>query len=88
MLYWPMPNTLYVEGYGLDAFAFGKWALQPVHQNRIGIVLDCAIEEDLRLRHMQVADAAQATLGLDIAGVVVTEVPLGVEKWINEKTGQ
>lgn len=37
---------------------------------------------------MQVADAAQATLGLDIAGVVVTEVPLGVEKWIDEKTGQ
>jgi hypothetical protein len=37
---------------------------------------------------MQVADAAQATLGIDIGGVVVTEHPLGVEKWIDEKTRQ
>lgn len=36
MLYWPLPNTLYVEGFGLDAFARGEWALRPVHQNRIG----------------------------------------------------
>lgn len=88
MLYWPMPNVLYVEGHGLDAFARGEWALRPVHQNRIGVALDSAIEPDLRLRHIQVADAAQATLGLDIAGVVVTGEPLGVEKWIDEETGQ
>lgn len=35
MLYWPMPNALYVEGYALDRFAEGLWALQPVHQNRV-----------------------------------------------------
>lgn len=35
MLYWPMPNVLYVEGYALDRFAEGSWALQPVHQNRV-----------------------------------------------------
>ena len=23
-LYWPMPNVLYVEGYGLDMFAAGE----------------------------------------------------------------
>ncbi|GAQ81337.1 hypothetical protein KFL_000770300 [Klebsormidium nitens] len=88
MLYWPLPNTLYVEGFGLDAFARGDWALRPVHQNRIGIILDSAIEPDLRLRHMQVADAAQATLGLDIGGVAVTDSPLGVEKWIDNETGK
>lgn len=37
---------------------------------------------------MQVADAAQATLGLDIAGVAVTDSPLGVEKWIDNETGK
>uniref|UniRef100_A0A453DSR3 DUF3326 domain-containing protein n=2 Tax=Aegilops tauschii subsp. strangulata TaxID=200361 RepID=A0A453DSR3_AEGTS len=36
MLYWPTPNTLYVEGYALDRFAEGAWALQPVHQNKVG----------------------------------------------------
>jgi len=37
MLYWPMPNALYVEGYALDRFAEGSWALQPVHQNRVSL---------------------------------------------------
>jgi Protein of unknown function (DUF3326) len=77
-LYWPLPNALYVEGYGLDQFAAGVWGLQPVRQNRIGLLLDQGIEPDLRLRHVQVADAAQATLGLHLTDYVVTDAPLGV----------
>ncbi|MDX2098258.1 MAG: DUF3326 domain-containing protein [Leptolyngbyaceae cyanobacterium bins.59] len=78
-LYWPLANTLYVEGYGLDRFASGQWGLRPVHQNRVGLVFDRAIEPDLRLRHLQAADAARATLGLDLTDYVVTDAPLGVE---------
>ncbi len=78
-LYWPLPNVLYVEGYGLDRFAAGEWGLQPVRQNRIGLILDRAIEADLRLRHLQAADAARATLGLEIADWISTDRPLGVE---------
>lgn len=78
-LYWSLPNVQYVEGYGLDQFAAGHWGLQPVHQNRIGLVLDAGIEPELRLRHLQVADAARATLGLDLTPYLVTDAPLGVE---------
>ncbi len=78
-LYWPMPNSLYVEGYGLDQFAAGQWGLQPVRQNRIGLVLDQGIEPDLQLRHIQAADATRATLGLQVSGYVTTDQPLGVE---------
>lgn len=78
-LYWPLPNGLYVEGYGLDQFAAGQWGLRPVRQNRIGLVLDQAIEPDLRLRHLQAADATRATLGLSLTDYVVTDRPLGVE---------
>jgi hypothetical protein len=78
-LYWPMPNAHYVEGYGLDQFAAGRWGLRSVHRNRIGLVLDAAIEDDLRWRHLQAADAARATLGLDLTDYVVTDAPLGVE---------
>ncbi|MBD2327522.1 DUF3326 domain-containing protein [Alkalinema sp. FACHB-956] len=78
-LYWPIANALYVEGYALDQFAAGQWGLQPVHQNRIGLLLDAAIEPELRWRHLQVADAARATLGLDLTDYVVTDQPLGVE---------
>ncbi|MBW4440573.1 MAG: DUF3326 domain-containing protein [Plectolyngbya sp. WJT66-NPBG17] len=78
-LYWNLPNALYVEGYGLDQFAAGHWGLLPEPSNRIGLILDRAIEPDLRLRHLQVADAARATLGLNLTDYVVTDQPLNVE---------
>lgn len=77
-LYWNLPQALYVEGYGLDQFAAGAWGLRPVHQNRVGLVLDQGIEPELRWRHLQAADAARATLGLDLTDYVVTDAPLGV----------
>ena len=78
-LYWNLPNALYVEGYGLDQFAAGNWGLRPVHQNRIGLILDRGIESDLRLRHLQAADATRATLGLNVTEYVITDQPLNVE---------
>jgi Protein of unknown function (DUF3326) len=78
-LYWNLPNALYVEGYGLDQFAAGNWGLRPILQNRIGLILDQAIEPELRSRHLQVADAARATLGLTLTEYVLTDQPLNVE---------
>jgi Protein of unknown function (DUF3326) len=78
-LYWNLPNTLYVEGYGLDQFAAGDWGLRPVHHNRVGLVLDRGIEPDLRWRQLQAAEATRATLGLNLTDYVVTDQPLAVE---------
>jgi hypothetical protein len=78
-LYWNLPNTFYVEGYGLDKFASSSWGLKPVHQNRVGLILDSAIEPELRLRHLQAADATRATLGLNLTDYVLTDTPLQVE---------
>ena len=83
-LYWPIPNALYVEGYALDKFAAGCWGLQPVHQNRIGLILDAGIEPHLQLRHLQAVDAARATLGLNITDCVLTDRPLQVELRISQ----
>lgn len=77
-LFWNMPNALYVEGYGLDQFAAGNWGLRPVRQNRVGMILDQGIEEELRVRHIQGADACRATLGLSVTDYVVTDAPLNV----------
>jgi hypothetical protein len=79
VLYWPMPNVWYVEGYALDQLAIGNWGLRPQHGNRIGVVLDQAIEPELCLRHQQAIDAARATLGIEISGIVTTGQDLGVE---------
>ncbi|MGK7932101.1 MAG: DUF3326 domain-containing protein [Microcystaceae cyanobacterium] len=78
-LYWPSPQLFYVEGYGLDQFAQGTWGLQPVHQNRVGLILDQGIEPELKLRHIQAAEATKATLGINIDEYVVTDTPLTVE---------
>lgn len=78
-LYWNLPNTFYVEGYGLDKFAAGCWGLRSVHQNRVGLILDQGIETELRLRHLQAADATRATLGLNLTDYVITDAPLNLE---------
>jgi hypothetical protein len=77
-LYWPLSNGFYVEGYALDRFASGSWGLRPRDRNRITLILDRAIEPELRWRHLQAADAARATLGLDLTDYVVTDTPLQV----------
>ena len=79
ILYWNIPNAFYVEGYGLDKFAAGEWGLRPVRSNREGLLLDQGIEPELMLRHLQVADAARATLGLNVTNHVITDAPLNVE---------
>jgi hypothetical protein len=79
MMYWNLSNSFYVEGYGLDQFAAGEWGLRPVRQNKIGLILDQGIETDLRLRNIQAADAARATLGLSLTEYVITDAHLNVE---------
>ncbi|MGB2925167.1 MAG: DUF3326 domain-containing protein [Limnothrix sp.] len=83
-LFWNLPNALYVEGYGLDQFAAGRWGLQPVRQNRVGMILDQGIEPDLQTRHLQAADACRATLGISITDYVVTDAPLNVTLKLSE----
>ncbi|NET23985.1 DUF3326 domain-containing protein [Okeania sp. SIO1I7] len=78
-LYWPLSNALYVEGYALDKFAQGWYGLQPVHQNRVGLILDQGIEAELQMRHLQAADATRATLGLNLTDYIITDVPLEVQ---------
>ncbi|MBE9044226.1 DUF3326 domain-containing protein [Pleurocapsales cyanobacterium LEGE 10410] len=78
-LYWPLENTYYVEGYGLDRFAPNQCGLRPVRQNKVGLLLDRGIEPELRLRHIQAADAVRATLGLNLTDYAITDAPLEVE---------
>jgi len=89
MLYWPIPNMLYVEGSSLDAFVDGKIGLRPLRKgaNRIGLLLDRGIEEDLRTRHLHVADGMRATLGIDVAHCVVTSRNVGVNLRHSDQSG-
>ena len=78
-MYWPDNSLQYVEGYALDEFAAGRWGLRPATSQRVGLLLDCAIEPELTLRHLQAADASRATLGVDVCAHAITDEPVGVE---------
>tara|TARA_Y100001968_G_scaffold308895_1_gene328192 strand:+ start:4096 stop:5151 length:1056 start_codon:yes stop_codon:yes gene_type:complete len=71
-------RIFYVEGFSLDRFAKGELGLQKVNQQKIGIIFDCDIEKDILIRHLQVADACVATLGINIGSYVITDKPVGV----------
>ncbi|CAB4295750.1 unnamed protein product [Prunus armeniaca] len=81
-----------IGGYAGDALPVARTLSSVIdclitHPN-VGLVLDSGIEEELRVRHLQVADAARASLGLPVVEYVVTDTPLQVEKWIDPKSGQ
>ena len=71
-------RIFYVEGYSLDKFARGEIGLQKVNQQRIGIIFDSSIGNEMLHRHLQVADACIATLGINLEAYVITDKPLGV----------
>ena len=71
-------NIFYVEGYSLDRFARGEIGLKSVKQQKIGIIFDSSIEHKILIRHLQVADACVATLGIDVDSYAVTKNPLGI----------
>lgn len=77
-LYWSDPRLFYAEGSALDRFAAAEIALRPVRRQRLGLLLDAALEPEQRLRHLQVADACRASLGLEIGPVLSTDAPLAV----------
>ena len=78
-LYWQDPQILYVEGYAIDRFAEGEIALKRVKSQKVGILMDDGITGELRQRHLQVADACKASLGLDIGPCVTTDIPLDID---------
>ncbi len=71
-------RILYVEGYSLDRFARSEIGLKKVNQQKIGIIFDYSIEDEILLRHLQVADACIATLGINVSSYVVTDQPVGI----------
>ena len=78
-LYWNDFRIQYVEGYALDLFLAGDLILEFSRAQKIGLLLDFGIEEELRMRHLQVVDACRATLGINISSVVTTEVSIEIE---------
>ena len=79
------PNMLYVEGYSLDRFFKGEINLVPSENNKIGIIYDKAIPQDVLNIHINTQNAVKTVYGIDVIEHVITEEPVGVEFFITKE---
>lgn len=77
-------NMLYVEGYSLDEFFKGKINLEPSERNKIGVVFDKSISEEVLNIHINTINAVKIVYDLDIMGYEVTEEDVGVDFYVDE----
>ena len=72
-------NMLYVEGYSLDEFFKGNIKLVPSCNNKVGIVFDKAIPQDVLNVHINTFNAVKCVYGVDVYGYEITEEEVGVD---------
>lgn len=59
-------NMLYVEGYTLDEFFKGNVKLMPAKNNKIGVVFDKGISQEVLNVHINTINAVRTVYGIDI----------------------
>ncbi|MBQ7125796.1 DUF3326 domain-containing protein [bacterium] len=78
------PNMYYTEGYTLDSFFRGEINLIPSSENKIGIIYDKSIPNDVLNIHINTQNAVKTVYGINIHAYEITEEPVGVEFYITE----
>ncbi len=78
------PDMFYVEGYITDEFFNGKVALREAFNNKIGVIFDSAIPQDVLNVHINTINAVKTVYGIDVFSYEMTESPVGVEFFVNE----
>jgi hypothetical protein len=75
-------SMLYVEGYSLDSFFKDEINLIPSENNKIGIIYDKAIPQDVLNIHINTQNAVKTVYGIDIHAYDITEDEVGVEFFV------
>ena len=78
-------NMLYLEGYSLDEFFKGKIGLKESSNNKIGIIIDKALPDDVLNVHINTINAVNAVYGIDCTEIEITEEEVGVEFFVNKQ---
>lgn len=79
-------DMLYVEGFAIDEFFKGKIALRPAQNNKIGVIFDKAIPQNILNIHLNTINAVKTVYGIDIFTHIITEGPVGV-RFCTEESG-
>jgi hypothetical protein len=84
-------NMLYTEGYTLTEFLKGNISLIPSENNKIGIIFDKAISEQVLNIHINTINAVKTVYGINIIGYEITKDNVGINFYTTESgisTGQ
>lgn len=76
-------NMLYVEGYSLDEFFKGNLGLIPSKNNKIGVVFDKGISQEVLNIHINTINSVKTVYGIDIISEVTKEA-VNVDFFVNE----
>lgn len=77
-------RMFYTEGYILDEMFRGNVGLVPSRHNKIGVVFDKAIPEEVLNIHLNTVGAVQTVYGVDVIGYEITKEDAGVEFFVDE----
>ncbi len=77
-------NMLYLEGFAMDDFFKGKLNLQPSYNNKIGVIFDKNIPEDVLNIHINTINAVKTVYDINVLDTVITDKEVGVEFFIND----
>ncbi len=77
-------NMFYVEGYSLNSFFKGEINLKPSKNNKIGIVFDKSIPQDVLNVHINTINAVKTVYGVNVTGYEITTEDVGVEFFMTD----
>ena len=77
-------NMFYVEGYSLNSFFKGEINLKPSKNNKIGIVFDKSIPQDVLNVHINTINAVKTVYGVNVTGYEITTEDVGVEFFMSD----
>ena len=77
-------NMFYTEGFIIDEFFKGNLGLALSYNNKIGVIFDKAIPQDVLNIHLNTIGAAKTVYGINAEDYEITKAPVGVDFWVNE----
>ncbi len=77
-------KMFYVEGYSLDSFFKKEISLSPSKNNKICVIFDCAIPQNVLNIHINTINAVKTVYGINVHDYVLTDEEVGVRFFVND----
>ncbi len=77
-------KMFYVEGFAIDKFFKNEINLYPSTDNRVGVVFDKGIPQDVLNIHINTINAVKTVYGINISDYEITDEEVGVDFYVDE----